>query len=206
MPHEAKHSRFVAVAAVVVLTACAASADEVTDAIAAANAAYGSENYKEASTQLQTALVGVNQKLIDLLIGQMPEPPSGWTAEDPEGLDASAFGMGFWAGLVVDRTYYSPSGSSIEFTIAANSPMLATFRMFISNPMLASMSGQSGMKKITVCGNDAIQEFEDDTADINILAGNATLISISGDSAADQEHVTTLANATDCDGIVAIVE
>jgi hypothetical protein len=192
--------------AAVVLTACAASADEVTDAIAAANAAYGSENYKEASTQLQTALVGVNQKLIDLLVEQMPAPPSGWTAEDPEGLDASAFGMGFWAGLVVDRTYYSPSGSSIEFTIAANSPMLATFRMFVSNPMLASMSGQSGMKKITVCGNDAIQEFEEDTADINILAGNATLISISGESAADQEHVLTLANATNCDGIVAVVE
>lgn len=194
------------VAVAIVLAACAASADEVTDAIAAANAAYGSEDYKEASTQLQTALVGVNQKLIDLLVKQMPAPPSGWTAEDPEGLDASAFGMGFWAGLVVDRTYYSPSGSSIDFTIAANSPMLATFRMFVSNPMLASMSGQSGMKKITVCGNDAIQEFEEDTADINILAGNATLISISGQSAADQEHVLTLANATDCDGIVAIVE
>jgi hypothetical protein len=72
--------------------------------------------------------------------------------------------------------------------------------------MLASMSGQSGIKRISVCGNDAIQEFEDDKADINILAGNATLIAISGDSAADQEHVTTLANATNCDGIVAIVE
>jgi len=192
-------------AALVLFAACAASADQVTDAMAAANAAYGSENYKEASTQLQTALVGVNQKLIDLLIAAMPEPPSGWTAEDPEGLDSSAFGMGFWAGLVVDRTYYSPSGSSIEFTIAANSPMLATFRMFVSNPMLAQMSGQSGMEKTTICGNDAIKEF-DDAADLNILAGNATMISISGDSAADQEYVMTLGNATNCDGIVAIVE
>jgi hypothetical protein len=199
-------SLWMLVGAFVLLTACAASADEVTDAIAAANAAYGSENYKEASTQLQTALVGVNQKLIDLLIAQMPAPPSGWTAEDPEGLDSSAFGMGFWAGLVVDRTYYPPSGSSIEFTIAANSPILATIRMFVSNPMLAQMSGQSGMKKVSVCGNDAIEDFEDDSADLHILAGNATLISISGDSAADQEHVRTLGNATNCDGIVAIVE
>lgn len=196
----------IALTTFILLAACAAAADQVTDAIAAANAAYGSEDYKEASTQLQTALVGVNQKLVDLLIAAMPAPPSGWTAEDPEGMDASAFGMGFWAGLVVDRTYYPPSGSSIEFTIAANSPMLATFRMFISNPMLAQMSGQSGMTQTTVCGNDAIQEFEDDMANINILPGNATLISISGDSAADQEHVITLANATDCDGIVAIVE
>lgn len=194
------------VVALIAFVASAASADDVTDAIAAAGSAYSSEDYKEASTQLQTALVGVNQKLIDLLIERMPAPPSGWTAEDPEGLDASAFGMGFWAGLVVERTYYPPGDSSIEFTIAANSPMLATLRMFVSNPMLASMSGESGMKKISVCGNDAIQEFEDDTADISILAGSATLISISGESAADQEHVTTLANATDCGGIVSIVE
>jgi hypothetical protein len=198
---------WILVAAALILTAaCAASADEVTDALAAATAAYGSGNYKEASTQTQTALVGINQKLIGLLIAAMPAPPSGWTAEDPEGLDTSAFGMGFWAGLVVERTYTSPSGSSIDFTIAANSPMLATLRMFVSNPMLAQMSGQSGMKKISVCGNDAIQEFEDETADVNILAGNATLISISGQSAADQDHVMTLANATNCDGIVAIVE
>jgi hypothetical protein len=196
----------IAVAASLLLVASAASADDVSDAIAAANAAYASQDYKEASTELQTALIGVNQKLIGLLTAQMPAPPPGWTAEDPEGMDASAIGMGFWAGLVVERTYYSPSGSSIDFTIAANSPMLATFRMFISNPMLAQMSGQSGMKKISVCGNDAIQEFDEGNADVNILAGNATLISISGSSADDQEHVLTLANATNCDGIVAIVE
>jgi hypothetical protein len=110
------------------------------------------------------------------------------------------------AGLVVDRTYYAPGGSSIEFTIAANSPMLATLQMFISNPMLAQMGGQSGMETITICGNDAIREFEDNRADLNILPGTATLISITGQSAADQEHVMTLGNATDCDAIVAIVE
>jgi hypothetical protein len=193
-------------AALVLAGACAASADQVTDALTAAGAAYDNGNYKEASTQVQTALVGVNQKLIELLIAAMPAPPSGWTAEDPEGLDSSAFGMGFWAGLVVDRTYYAPNGSSIEFTIAANSPMLATLQMFISNPMLAQMSGQSGMEKVSVCGNDAIREFADGRADLNILAGSATLISITGSSAADQEHVMTLGNATNCDGIVAIVE
>jgi hypothetical protein len=193
-------------AALVLLGACVASADQVTDALAAASTAYDDGNYKEASTQTQTALVGINQKLIELLIAAMPAPPSGWTAEDPEGLDSSAFGMGFWAGLVVDRTYYTPSGSPIEFTIAANSPMLATLRMFLSNPMLAQMSGQSGMETTTVCGNDAIKEFSDGQADLNILAGNATLISISGQSAADQENVMTLGNATNCDGIVAIVE
>jgi hypothetical protein len=182
-----------------------ASADEVTEAIAGAQSAYGSGNYKEASTQLQTALVGVNQKLIDLLIERMPDAPPGWTAEDPEGLDSSAFGMGFFASLVVERTYTPPSGSSIDFTIAANSPLLATFRMFISNQMLAQMGGQSGMKKVKVCGYEAIEQFEDESA-MHILAGNATLISIEGDSPGDAADIRTLANATDCKGLVAIVE
>ena len=182
-----------------------ASADEVSDAIAGAQSAYGSGDYKEASTQLQTALVGVNQKLIDLLIERMPAAPPGWTAEDPEGLDSSALGMGFFASLVVERTYTPPSGSAIDLTIAANSPLLATFRMFISNPMLAQMGGQSGMKKVSVCGYEAIEQFEDDAA-MHILAGNATLISIEGESPADADDIRTLANATDCKGLVAIVE
>lgn len=185
----------------VMLVPVVASADEVSDAIAGAQNAYQSGNYKDASTQLQTALVGVNQKLIDLLIERLPTPPPGWTAEDPEGLDSSALGMG----LVIERTYTSPSGSSIEFTVAANSPLLATFRMFISNPMLAQMGGPSGMKKVSVCGYDAIEQFEDDAA-MQILAGNATLISIEGDSPADAADIRTLANATDCKGLVAIVE
>lgn len=180
-------------------------ADDVTDAMAQAQSAYASEDYKEASTQLRTALVGVNQQLIDLLIAMMPAAPAGWTAEDPEGIDSTAMGLGFFAGLVVNRTYYSPSGSSIEFTIAANSPMLGTFRMFISNPMLASMGGQSGMKQTSICGYDALEMFEDDSA-LHIMAGNATLISLSGDSPNDADDIRTLASGTDCQGIVAIVE
>jgi len=191
------------VASLLLVATC--SADDVTDAMAQAQSAYASENYKEASTQLQTALVGVNEKLIELLIEKMPEPPAGWQAEEPEGIDASAAGMGFFAGLVVSRGYTSPSGSSIEFTIAANSPMLATLRMFISNPMLAQMGGQSGMKKVSVCGYDAIEETDDEAA-IQILAGNATLISVDGDTPDDMDDVRTLAGVIDCAGIVAIVE
>jgi hypothetical protein len=182
-----------------------ASADKVTDALSAAQSAYAEENYKDASTQIQTALVGVNERLIELLIAAMPDPPAGWSAEEPEGMDATAMGVGFFAGLMVDRTYTTPSGSTIEFTIAANSPMLSTLRMFVSNPMLAQMGGQEGMQAIEVCGYDAIGEF-DGRAALNVLAGNATLISLESSNESDQADVMTLANATDCQTIVAIVE
>ena len=190
----------------VVIFAGAACADDVTDAISAANTAYGGGDYKEASTQLQTALAHVNQQLIELLVGALPDPPSGWTAEEAEGLDASAMGAGFFATLVVERTYKAPNGSNIDMVITANSPMLISLRMFASNPMMASMAGQTGMKKVTACGYDAIEHFDEGTYEMHVMAGNATLISIDGSTESDVEHIRTLANATDCKTIVGIVE
>ncbi len=145
------------------LFAGAACADDVTDAISAADKAYGGGDYKEASTQLQTALAHVNQQLIALLVDALPDPPSGWKAEEAEGLDAAAMGAGFFATLVVERTYTAPDGSRIDLVVAANSPMLISLRMFMSNPMMASMAGQTGMKKVTACGYDAMEHFDDGT-------------------------------------------
>ena len=191
-----------ALAALVLAAPCAA--DEVHDALAQARTAYDAGEYKDASTHVQTALVGVNKRLTEQLIERMPAPPTGWQAEDPEGIDTASMGLGFFAGLVVSRTYTTPDGSTIDFTIAANSPMLATLRMFIGNPMLLQMD-DSGMKKVSVCGYDAIEEMEDGAA-IQVLGGNSTLISIEGDSVDDADAVRQLASATDCQGIVAIVE
>lgn len=188
------------------ILAGAACADDVTDAISAANKAYGGGDYKEASTQLQTALGHVNQQLIELLVDALPDPPSGWKAEEAEGLDAAAIGAGFFATLVVERTYTAPDGSEIDMVVAANSPMLISLRMFISNPMMASMAGQTGMKKVSVCGYDAMEHFDDGTYEMHVLAGNMTLISIDGSKESDVEYIRTLANATDCKTIVGIVE
>lgn len=195
----------VALLAVVAL-AGAVRADKVADAIAAAGSAYGGGDYKEASTQLQTALAQVNQLLIDQLVAALPAPPAGWEAGEPEGIDASAVGAGFFATLVVSRTYTAPDGSDIRLTISANSPMLVSLRMFASNPMMASMAGETGMEKVSACGYDAIEHFDDATYEMHVLAGDATLISIDGSRESDIEHIRTLANATDCKAIVGVVE
>lgn len=190
-----------------VVAAGLVSADEVTDAMASAEQAYAADDYKEASTQLQTALVEVNKIMIGLIQEALPDAPSGWTADEPEGMDTGAFGLGFFSNLMVSRTYYPPNDSSIDVSVAANSPMIGALQAFLSNPMLASMSGQE-MEKTEICGNDAIEEFseENDQASINILAGRSTLISIEGDGFADEEHVRTLAGMIDCGTIVELVE
>jgi hypothetical protein len=198
----------VAVLSVLAMACVCAHADKVADAIGSAGSAYAEGDYKETSTQLQTALVGVNEKLIGMLNEQFPAPPSGWTADEPESIDATAVGAGFFATLVVSRTYHTPDDTSIDVTVAANSPLLATLRMFISNPMLASMSGQSGMKKASACGYDAVEnaDQESGTFETHVLAGNATLISFEGERASDMAHIRTLSNSMDCKKIVAVVE
>jgi len=188
------------------MLAGSASCDDVTDAMAAASAAYGGGDLKETSTKLQTALIAVNQLLIDALVAALPAPPAGWTAGEPDGIDASSIGAGFFATLVVERPYTTPDGTRIDMTIAANSPMLAALRMYLSNPMMAQMAGQSGMEQSEACGYDALRQFGDGTFEMNVLAGNATLITFRGHQASDEAHIDTLAGATDCQTIVDIVE
>jgi len=196
----------VAVLLVLAVAACAALGDTATDAMSAASAAYAGGDYKEASTQLQKALVAVNQLLLDQLIAALPDPPSGWTAEEPEGIDASAIGAGFFATLVVERDYTTPSGSTIDLTVAANSPMLAALRMYLSNPMMAQLAGQSGTEQVEACGYDALKQFGDGTFEMNVLAGNSTLITYSGQQESDEQYIDALVAATDCATIVEIVE
>ena len=198
--------RLILAVAALAMLACAAFADDVSDAIAGAGTAYGSGDYKETSVQLQTALAAVNQLLIEELIAAMPDPPSGWTADDPEGIDVSSIAAGFFATLVVERSYHPPDGSSIEMAISANSPLLVSLRMFASNPMMASMSDETGMKNVTTCGYDAIEHFGDGNCELHVLAGNSTLISFDSSEESNADHVQTLAAATDCETIVGIVE
>ncbi|MBD3348263.1 MAG: hypothetical protein GF400_03575 [Candidatus Eisenbacteria bacterium] len=197
--------RWIALVVLGVFAAATCSADEVADAMERAREAYSRGDYRETSTELRSALSGVSEKIIELLMERMPTPPDGWQAGEPEGLDSGNYGMGFFAGLVVTRTYTTPQGSTIDLTIAADSPMLSTLLVFVSNPMLTQMGGESGMEKVSVCGNDAVEETEG-TAAIHILAGASTLISVEGESPADIEDVRALASGVDCQGIVAIVE
>jgi hypothetical protein len=188
------------------LLAGSASADDVTDAMAAAGAAYGGGDLKETSTKLQTALVAVNQLMIDQLIAALPAAPAGWSEEEPEGIDATAMGVGFFASMIVEKSYTTPDGTTIDLTVAANSPMLAALRMYLSNPMMAQMAGQSGVEQTEACGYDALRQYGDGTFETNVLAGNGTLITYTGQQASDEAHINTLVAATDCATIVGIVE
>jgi hypothetical protein len=194
------------VLAMLMIGAAVVSADDISDAITAAQAAYARADYKGASAELQAALVGVNWRLSDLIANAMPIPPAGWAVAPPR-TETSASALGFLTGLVVERTYTTSDGSEIELTVETNPPQLSGLRMYFSNPKIAvAMGSQDEMKKIKVCGCDALEQFTGDSTDIQILAGKVTLISVTGEDSSDRDFVRALANATNCQAIVDIVE
>lgn len=197
----------------VVLSLLAASlpalvqADEVTDAVRAAESAYAAGNLTETGARLRAALAGVNGRIVARLAERLPEPLPGWTAGDVEGTDADAANLGSSGGLVVSRAYYAPSGSRIEVSIGADSPLLGSLRMFVTNPGIASMAAGAGMRKISVCGYDAVESSDErGVREISIIVGARTLVSVSGRDGKDAPHVQTLAGALDCRGIAAVGE
>lgn len=189
-------------ALVIALVAASAAADEVTDAIAAAQSAYAAGNLTEAAARLDAALGGVNGLIAHGLAECLPIPPQGWTAGDAEGIGADAADPGSSGGIVVSRGYTAPDGSSIEVSIAVDSPLLGSVRMLVTSPGL----GGSGIRKTTVCGNDAIEDSDArGVREISILVGSRTLVSVSGRDGGDAPHVQALAAVTDCQGIAARV-
>jgi hypothetical protein len=197
----------VPLALAIALLAAPAWADDVTDAIGAADGAYAAGNLVEASARLQAALAGVNGRIVARLAERLPQPPPGWTAGDMEGTGADATNLGSSGSLVVSRVYHAPNGSTVEISIGADSPLLGSLRMFVKNPGLASMAGQSGMKKSSACGYDAVESSDErGVREISILVGARTLVSVSGRDGRDAPQVQTLAGAIDCRGIAAVLE
>jgi len=191
----------------VALLAAPARADDVTDAISAAESAYAAGSLAEAGARLEAALAGVRGQLVARLAAFLPGAPSGWTAGDVEGTGAGAADLGVSGGLVVSRAYHAPNGSTIEVSISADSPLLGSLRMYVTNPALASMAGGPRMKKVAVCGFDAIENSDErGVRELSILVGARTLVSVSGRDGRDGPHVQTLAGSLDCAGIAAVVE
>jgi hypothetical protein len=190
-----------------VLLAAPSRADDVTAAIGAAESAYAAGNLVEAAARLEAALVGVNGQLLGRLAERLPVPPPQWTAGDVEGVGADATDLGSSNGLVVSRIYHAPNGSTIEVSISADSPLLGSLRMYVTNPGLASMAGRSGMRKIGVCGFDAVESSDErGVREISIIVGARTLVTVSGRDGKDAPHVQALAAVMDCQGIAAVVE
>lgn len=173
------------------------------------------KNYKQATLSLQDAINDINTLIAGQIGEALPAEINGLKAEGDAEVNAAAMGM-MGGGMQVSKTYQHPTKkeNQAELQILANSPMLASINMFMSNP---AMMGE-GYKSVRVGTKRAILKSEmDDYYDDNgtskkirsselQLPLNQTLITINMKGFASEAEELAFASKLDIDKLSALLE
>ncbi len=169
-------------------------ADEIEDAIKQASELYKKGNTQQAVTQLEYASQLIREKRGSALAQYLPDALPGWEAEeaDTESAGAAMFG----GGTFVSREYCNAEDVCIKATITADSPLLQSMLMMLSNPMM--MQGQ-GMKMKLIKGQQVM--FNQDGA--MAVVNNRYLVQIEAQNDAKilDPNVVAYTEAVDFQGI-----
>lgn len=114
-------------------------ADDISDAIAEAGAAYEANDLNKAKQALDLANQMVAQKQADGLALLLPEPPAGWTAEAVD--TGGGVGAFLGGGLMVKRAY-SKGETQANVQLMANSPILGSLAPLFSNVQMLGGMGK----------------------------------------------------------------
>ena len=118
------------------------------------------KDYKQAQMSLQDAINDINNILATQIAESLPDEINGLKSTGEESANAGAMGM-MGGGMTISKNYQHPTKkeNSAELMILANSPMMATINMYMTNP---AMLGQ-GYKSVRVGTRRAIlkNEMED---------------------------------------------
>lgn len=167
-------------------------ADDVTDSINEGLQHYKNKEYGEAAQSLNYASQLIQQMKGKSLESLLPEPLSGWAAENA-GSQAAGAAM-FGGGISAERQYHKDS-SSINVQIVTDSPILQSVMMMMTNPMFA-MSDGGKMEKLS--GQKAIVKYDSTSkrGDIKIVVVNRFLVTIEGNDV-HKEDLEAYAKAID---------
>ena len=167
------------------LSAGAALADDVTDALDAAQGAYASGNLNATAAQITAASKAVLALQAAKLAGFLPEAPEGWTRE----IDMSATEAMALSGIVgnmVEARYSDAGGNSFTLSLTADSPMVAQMGGMLGNPQMMAMMG----KLVKVSGQDMLEQSNALSARI----GGRVLVQASGMESAVMQTVLGAVN------------
>ncbi len=128
-----------------VACASAARADDISEQIDKAAAAYRAHDNQAAITALEAAANMLHQARADALKALLPLPPPGWTADPAETSAVTAAMLG--GGTSATRVYHN-GAQRVEVQITTDSPMLMGMAALLSSPMAAA----SGVKTVTIGG------------------------------------------------------
>jgi len=151
-------------------------ADEVEDAVQEGMQYYQDGDFSSAAGSLEYAAQLIRQKKGGQLEAFLPEPLSGWTAEEAS---SQAMGASMFGGGVTAERRYSKENSSVAVQIVTDSPMLQGVLMMLTNPAVATADGGK-MKKIN--GQKAIIKYDpnSNSGQIQAVVGNRFLVTIDG--------------------------
>lgn len=167
-------------------------ADDITDSINEALQYYKNGEYADAVGSLNYASRLIQQKKGKGLESFLPEPLSGWTAQEANSQTAGAAMFG--GGVTAERKYSKGSGS-ITVQIITDSPLMQGVMMMFSNPMFAASDGGK-LEKIE--RQKAIVKFDatNKQGEIKIVVANRFFVLIEGE-AITEEDLKAYAKAID---------
>ena len=161
-------------------------ADDVTDSINEALKQYSQGEFADAVQSLDYAAQLIRQKKGGQLEAFLPNPVSGWKAEDAK---SQAMGSAMFGGGVAAERSYVKGDSRVNVKILTDSPMMQAMMMMFSNPMMATSDGGK-LEKIN--GEKAIVKYSNDTkdGDINMVIANRFLITVQGNDVTRQDLIS----------------
>jgi hypothetical protein len=187
---------------IAVLTAAlcgSAAADDITDQLDGARQSYEEGEFRAAVQTLQFVVASIQEKINQSLLGLLPEPPEGWSADDPLANSSGVAAM--IAGTTLSRRYYRDDGAEAEVTITADSPFLAMMTMMLSNPMM--MQTDPSTRIYTYAGRRGMIKHERDqgTWEISLMAAGNVLVQVTASGVQRKEAAEVFVEAIDLEAV-----
>ncbi|MCF1184948.1 hypothetical protein L0E83_16070 [Marichromatium gracile] len=176
-----------------------AAADPVIEQIEAAETAYEDGALRGAIGHLEAAIAEVQEKISAGLLELLPEPLSGWQADEAV---AESGGMASMiTGTHLSRRYYREDGSDVTLSLMADSPMMPMLTMALSMPMM--MQGNPDLKPYALAGHRGMAEHASGTRDyeITLMVGSRLVVQAQGTGLDDKGALEDYLKQLDFDAI-----
>ena len=167
--------------------------DPVIQTIEKAMKEYKNKDFSNAASSLDYASQLIRQKKGEALAKLLPEPLSGWTAD--EGNSQVTAASLFGGGLTAERKYLQED-SVVNISIVTDSPLMQSMIMIFSNPIFAASAGKFEL----INGYKGIVNYQNNGGDINIVVNNRFLVTLKGRNVS-RDDLMEYANSIDLKAI-----
>jgi len=171
-------------AVLALLSVMPSMADDVTDTIEDALAAYKEGDKAGAKEDLAYALELIKQQKGDTMKSYLPEPLDGWSAESVKSQTAGAAMFG--GGTTVSRVY-KKGDARVEINIVTDSPLMQSIGGMFANPMFAA-----GGKLKRIKREKAMIEYNPDrhNGKVTLMVANRFLVTVEGRNISEDDLVS----------------